>query len=418
MGDRNGLYRRGYVSCRWEVHAEHRHFITVQFNQFDLGDKPQCATGFLELSDSVHDSDHMRRYCNDMGKMKWYTTSSKLFVEYLFDIDDTSSHFDMRLDQTKGCVLPKLPKYGKSMQCSYSSSLKVECTVTCNKGVLKGPAYCHLYHGTWHGDMDCVTNCRDVGRVFLTSREVGASGKTGRIFCQGTLIFSIYVLLPAHCIAAAKKLKSYQLKLRLKSGKNIYRSVDSDAVFVNPEFRLVSYNKRDFLFNDIALIALKYPLKPKTFLSARINLAKQPQLSKVMYDRRNAYHVTNDYDCDTDGLASNQICLVSDKQGNHSIKGKVQEHSEQLQLDPRQGYYRQSCWDKSGSALLTRSCQMSAITLVADCRNNVKIALRLDSYSDWIRSTIMTDLLKTKRWKTIKHLRRFFIREVKRAKTC
>ena len=153
--DRSGLYRRGYVSCRWEVHAEYRHFITVQFNQFDLGDKPQCATGFLELSDSVHDSDHMRRYCNDMGKMKWYTTSSKLFVEYLFDIDDTLSHFDITLDQTKGCVLPKLPRYGKSMQCSYPNSLKVECTVTCNNGVVGGPAYCYLYHGTWHGNMDC-----------------------------------------------------------------------------------------------------------------------------------------------------------------------------------------------------------------------------------------------------------------------
>ena len=153
--DRYGLYRRGYVSCRWEVHAEHRHFITVQFNQFDLGDKPQCATGFLELSDSVHDSDHMRRYCNGMEKKKWYTSSSKLFVEYLFDIDDTNSHFDIRLDQTKGCVLPKLPRLGKSMECSYPNSRKVECLVTCRNGTLTDSIYCYLDHGVWRGSADC-----------------------------------------------------------------------------------------------------------------------------------------------------------------------------------------------------------------------------------------------------------------------
>ena len=41
------------------------------------------------FSDSIHDNDHMRRYCSDMENRKWYTTSNKLYMEYLFDIEDT-----------------------------------------------------------------------------------------------------------------------------------------------------------------------------------------------------------------------------------------------------------------------------------------------------------------------------------------
>ena len=81
-----------------------KHFINVNFQKFSLQDQNQCGTGFLELrlikhdhqfdsykfySDSIHDSDHMRRYCSNLERKKWYTTSNKLYMEYLFDIEDT-----------------------------------------------------------------------------------------------------------------------------------------------------------------------------------------------------------------------------------------------------------------------------------------------------------------------------------------
>ena len=88
--DLTGVYRRGYVSCRWEVVADTRHFITALFQEFDLKNTGgQCRSSFLELSDSVHDTDHMRRYCHNMEGRRWSTTSNKLFIEYLFDIEDT-----------------------------------------------------------------------------------------------------------------------------------------------------------------------------------------------------------------------------------------------------------------------------------------------------------------------------------------
>ena len=87
--DPAGIYRRGYVSCRWEVVADHRHFITAHFQEFDLNNAGQCSSSFLELSDSVHDTDHMRRYCHNMQGSSWTTTSNKLFIEYLFDVEDT-----------------------------------------------------------------------------------------------------------------------------------------------------------------------------------------------------------------------------------------------------------------------------------------------------------------------------------------
>ena len=88
--DTTGVLRRGYISCRWEVVAAVRHFITATFQEFDLNNNTgQCTSSFLELSDGVHDTDHLRRYCHGMAGRSWTTTSNKLFVEYLFDIEDT-----------------------------------------------------------------------------------------------------------------------------------------------------------------------------------------------------------------------------------------------------------------------------------------------------------------------------------------
>ena len=91
--DPTAVYRRGYVSCRWEILAEHRHFIIVNFEELHLNNPGVCSSSFLELSDGVHDTDHMRRYCGDQTG-RWLTTSNKLFIEFLFDIEDTKVKHD------------------------------------------------------------------------------------------------------------------------------------------------------------------------------------------------------------------------------------------------------------------------------------------------------------------------------------
>ena len=85
--ERPGLYRRGYVRCRWEVVAAIRHFVILNFQEMELNNPGHCSSTFLELSDGVHDTEHTRRYCGAVMR-KWFTTSNKLFIEYLFDMED------------------------------------------------------------------------------------------------------------------------------------------------------------------------------------------------------------------------------------------------------------------------------------------------------------------------------------------
>ena len=71
--------------------AEHRHFITANFQEFELNNNKssdQCSSSFLELSDGVHDTDHVRRFCRNMAGRSWATASNRLFIEYLVDIED------------------------------------------------------------------------------------------------------------------------------------------------------------------------------------------------------------------------------------------------------------------------------------------------------------------------------------------
>ena len=74
--------------------AEHRHFITANFQEFELNNNNsnssgECSSSFLELSDGVHDTDHVRRFCRNMAGRSWATASNRLFIEYLFDIEDS-----------------------------------------------------------------------------------------------------------------------------------------------------------------------------------------------------------------------------------------------------------------------------------------------------------------------------------------
>jgi len=150
-----GPTRRGYFSCKWELLAQPRHFITINFDRYDIGRKPHCATGYLELADAVADANHLRRYCKPPPSLKWISTSSKVYLEYFFDTEDRQATFSLRIQQTRGCVLPGLPRNGVELSCSYTSRDLLLCTLACKEGWVGGQASCSAGQGTWSGGLSC-----------------------------------------------------------------------------------------------------------------------------------------------------------------------------------------------------------------------------------------------------------------------
>ena len=69
----------------------------------------------------------------------------------------------MRLDQTKGCVLPRLPPGGTVMNCSYSDNLKIVCNLKCQNEKVSKQIYCYLHYGNWQGDFFC--NNKDGNKI-------------------------------------------------------------------------------------------------------------------------------------------------------------------------------------------------------------------------------------------------------------
>ena len=97
----------------------------------------------------------MRRYCSAMQDRKWFTSSNRLFIEYLVDVEDTKSNFALRLDQTRGCVIPKLPPGGLQLECSYEGNLKIVCMLQCLHEKVEKKLQCTLHYGKWVGDIAC-----------------------------------------------------------------------------------------------------------------------------------------------------------------------------------------------------------------------------------------------------------------------
>ncbi|XP_023334189.1 uncharacterized protein LOC111705771 [Eurytemora carolleeae] len=65
-------------------------------------------------------------------------------------------------------------------------------------------------------------------------------------------------------------------------------------------------------------------------------------------------------------------------------------------LDPRQGFYKSSCFGNSGKVLRHRnstSCIPDYLILVQECTKSTAIALDLSLYNSWIENTILTDVL-------------------------
>ena len=55
----------------------------------------------------------------------------------------------------RGCVLPRLPVGGESLDCEYVEDLKVSCSLTCRGEEGERISYCYLYQGEWRGQLTC-----------------------------------------------------------------------------------------------------------------------------------------------------------------------------------------------------------------------------------------------------------------------
>lgn len=127
----------------------------------------------------------------------------------------------------------------------------------------------------------------------------------GKVFCHGVLYLSSYVLTPAHCLAAGKKLRNYKMVIRTINGTLINLKRVNDPNVVHPEFRLVSYNKKHMLHKDIALVKV-FQQKSKQ----AIYLPPKAQQSKFS---NNVYRTVNSFVCSTMGLENDKYCLIKHK---------------------------------------------------------------------------------------------------------
>ena len=123
------------------------------------------------------------------------------------------------------------------------------------------------------------------------------------IFCSGTIIFNFYILLPAHCLAAGKKLKNYRFKIQSENGTLSDITVNRETFLVHPNFRINSYDKRRFLINDIAIVAIKTDQEQE---SAKIDIDTQSDVTNYMN-----LMVTDSFKCDKRGLSECQQCFRS-----------------------------------------------------------------------------------------------------------
>jgi len=220
--------------------------------------------------------------------------------------------------------------------------------------------------------------------VKLVSEEKGTDRKRINDFCQGVLMYERYVLVPAHCVVAAKKLKS--TKLEVTGGGTL--DLDLKKTFLHPDFRFTSYDKSEAFVHDLALI----PVSVQGRQRKRIKRKRGLKNGLTMEER--AVELTSDYDCHATGLHPSQSCIrLDDSEVDRPVQGGA---GDQQARDPREGYYRKSCWHKSGTPVYSDdSCSPQFMVLVASCNSSRALALDLRPYVTWIENTIITDILSS-----------------------
>ena len=104
-------------------------------------------------------------------------------------------------------------------------------------------------------------------------------------------------------MAAGKKLKEYRFKIRSSNGTLSDLSVNRETFLVHPNFRINSYDKRRFLINDLAIVAIKTDQDQE---STKFDLDTQSDLKTYIN-----LIVTDSFGCDKRGLSESQQCFKS-----------------------------------------------------------------------------------------------------------
>ena len=104
-------------------------------------------------------------------------------------------------------------------------------------------------------------------------------------------------------MAAGKKLKEYRFKVKSSNGTLSDISVKRETFLVHPNFRRNSYDKRRFLINNIAIVAIKTDQDQE---SIKINLDIQSDMKTSL-----SLMVIDPFECDKRGLSESQQCFKS-----------------------------------------------------------------------------------------------------------
>ena len=91
---------------------------------------------------------------------------------------------------------------------------------------------------------------------------------------------------------------------------------------------------------------------------------------------------------------------------------------EQIQFDPREGYYFSSCMHKSGLPIFDEECNLAAMVILTNCEESLVIANNLQHFSAWIDAAVLTDILKNRKWKQSSAMKKIFIKELKLSNNC
>ena len=262
------------------------------------------------------------------------------------------------------------------------------------------------------------------GQVGLFSSGRPSEG----LFCHGVLLLSSYVVVPAHCAVAASKLAHFHLRHR---GRSV--QINRQSVLVHPEFRLISYDKRDLLYHDIAIFPIRNRTRTPSHSRRRrrsrnISLAAPDELAerRRLSVRGSEYFLSEtEGQCDPGGLPPGQLCLTRPaSNASRSVLRSARHYLGQVELlDPGQGYYRAACLQNSGLAVLDTTahhCRLEALVLRSTCDLNTIVALDLRFYRDWLRSAILTDTLKHRQLRRRRNTptRGLFLQELRNSKPC
>ena len=281
----------------------------------------------------------------------------------------------------------------------------------------------------------------EAGQVDLISSQLQSeagrvsSGQSREgVFCHGVLLLDSYLVLPAHCVVAARHLAHFTTRYRGRS----LGQLDLGSVVVHPEFRLMSYDGRDLLSHDIAIAPIRQrSRRVRHGRRGSISLAgpdhrlkeRRKRILRVRWPHSHSHSHSQYFlsetgvgHCHPAGLPPGQLCLTGQNLENNASKSTLSSLRDYVEvLDPGQGYYRAACLHTSGLAVLQSShCRLEALVLLSGCHLGTVVALDLSLYRDWLRAAVLRDILKHRQLRRRRNYptRGLFLQELRNSKAC